>query len=94
MGPGHIVLDRACRGIPGMCAKPAYGPGLQCVQSSHPVAHEGNYLQLCILACNSIGKLRADRRRYLDVTTIERTTRREMEREADRDYINCIALPY
>ena len=35
-----------------MCAKPAYGLGLQCVQSSHLVAYEGNYLQLCILVYN------------------------------------------
>ena len=44
--------DRVCRGIPGMCAKLAYGPGLQCVQSSHLVAYEGNYLQIGILVYN------------------------------------------
>ena len=48
----HAVPDRACRGILGICAKLIYGPGLQCVQSSYPVAYEGNYLQMGILAYN------------------------------------------
>ena len=59
MCPGGVSGARAYSAGQGMprdsghvCQAGIYGPGLQCVQSSHPVAHEGNYLQMGIPAYN------------------------------------------